>query len=148
MTAATFHHHVPVFFQNNIRAFIKIKYRDATQFSWRAAWLRHVEGRHEVRQGLHDRVVCGVHVRVQWEGAFAMAVKGSVTIRRYDPVLPSQISEADIQSSFLTSLSSEASSVKIPVDIVISKVLFQERIFLLLPGAPIFLLFPVGRPPE
>lgn len=38
-------------------------------------------------QGLHDGVVCGVHVGVEWESTFAITVKRSITFRRNDPVL-------------------------------------------------------------
>jgi hypothetical protein len=44
-----------------------------------------------VDEGLDDGVVGGVHVRVQGEGALAVAVEGGVPIRGDDPVLPAQV---------------------------------------------------------
>jgi hypothetical protein len=44
-----------------------------------------------VDEGLDDGVVGGVHVRVQGEGALAVAVEGGVPVRGDDPVLPTQV---------------------------------------------------------
>lgn len=38
-------------------------------------------------QRLHDGVIGGVHVGVEGEGAFSVAVVSGVTLWRYDPVL-------------------------------------------------------------
>lgn len=38
-------------------------------------------------QRLHDGVIGGVHVGVEGEGAFSVAVVSCVTLWRYDPVL-------------------------------------------------------------
>jgi hypothetical protein len=44
-----------------------------------------------VDEGLDDGVVGGVHVRVEGEGALAVAVEGGIAVRSYDPVLPAQV---------------------------------------------------------
>lgn len=41
-------------------------------------------------QCLHDGVIGGVHVGVEREGAFSVAVVSRVSLRRYDPVLISK----------------------------------------------------------
>lgn len=62
-----------------------------------AAWLRYVLGVHQVHQRLHNGVVGGIHVGIKGEGALSIAVVGRVAVRSDDPVLPAQLSEADIQ---------------------------------------------------
>jgi len=91
VTPTALHHHVLILLQNHVGALVKVEDGDAAELGGSAARLRHVEGRHQVDEGLDDGVVGGVHVRVQGEGALAVAVEGGVPVRGDDPVLPAQV---------------------------------------------------------
>jgi len=93
MTATTFHHHVLVLLQNDIGTLVEVEDGNAAELGWRAARLGHVEGGHEVDEGLHNGVVGGIHVGVEGEGALAVAVEGGVPVRGNNPVLPPQVPE-------------------------------------------------------
>lgn len=50
-------------------------------------------------QGLYDGVVGGIHVRVEWEGAFSITVVGSIAFGCNDPVLEIQQKEVEDPTS-------------------------------------------------
>ena len=93
-------------------------------------------------QGLDYGVVGGVHVGVEGEGALPVAIVGGVAVRSDDPVLPTEVAEADIQCPLLTAAPSVMSSVKVAINVVIFKVLLQSRkLFLSMPGRRLGFLF-------
>lgn len=53
---------------------------------------------------LHDGVICGVHVCIEREIAFAGAIKCAVAIRSDDPVLPLEVLKAHVERLDLTAL--------------------------------------------
>lgn len=67
------------------------------ELGWGTAWLWYVLWVHQVHQGLYNGVVGGVHVGIKGEGALSITVVGCVAFRSNDPVLPAQLSEADVQ---------------------------------------------------
>ena len=94
MTAACFHHHILILFQNNIRALVKVQHGNAAEFCGRTTGFRHPAERvHQMHEGLHDGVVGGVHVGVEGEGALAVAVEGGIAVRGYDPIFPAEVPE-------------------------------------------------------
>lgn len=50
-----------------------------------------------MHQRLNDRMICGVHVSIQWKVTFPTAVKGVIPIRCDDPVLQWTTIATDIQ---------------------------------------------------
>ena len=132
MAATRLDDHVFIFLQNDVGALVKVQDRDPTELGWRTAGLGHVVRSHQVDQGLHYGVVSGVHVSVQREGTFSMAVVSGVAVRSNDPVLPAEVFEAHVQSSLLTALPPVSASKEVPIYVVIREVLLQVRILLLL----------------
>ena len=87
-------------------------------------------------------MIGGVHVGVQGEGALPVAIVGGVAVRSDDPVLPTEVAEADIQCSLLTASPSVMASVKVAINVVIFKVLLQSRkLFLSMSGRRFGFLF-------
>ena len=84
-------------------------------------------------QGLHNRVVGGVHVRVKGKGALAVAVVGGVAVWGDDPVLPAQVSEAHVKSPLLASHPPVLAAVEVSIDIIVFKIRLEVRIILLTP---------------
>ena len=84
-------------------------------------------------QGLDNRVVGGVHVGVEGEGALAVAVVGGVAVRGDDPVLPAQVPEAHIQRPLLTAHPPMLAAIEVSVDIIVFKIRLEVRIILLTP---------------
>ena len=144
MASAGLNHHVLVLFENHVGAFIKVQNRYATELGGGAARLGHVEGGHEVDEGLDDGVVGGVHVGVEGEGALAVAVVGGVAVRGDDPVLPAQVAEADIQRPLLTSHPPMSAAVEITIHVIILEILLKMGKVLLPPGG-FGLLLLLGR---
>ena len=123
MAATRLDDHVFIFLQNDVGALVKVQTRDLTELGWSTAGLGNVVRSHEVDQGLHNGVVGGVHVSVQREGTFSMAVVSGVAVRSNDPVLPAEVFEAHVQSSLLTAFTAVATPEKVPVNIVVGEIL-------------------------
>jgi len=87
MAAAGSDDHVAVFLEYDIGVVVEVQDGDGGKFGGSAAGLRHGQRLHEVRQRLHDCVVCRVHLSVQRERTLAVAVECSVAFRSYDPIL-------------------------------------------------------------
>lgn len=104
MAAAGPHDHVPVFLQDDVGAVVEVEDRDGVELSWSAAGLGHRIWVDKVDQCLHDGVVGSIHVGVQREGTFPLTVVRGIAFGRDDPVLPSQVSEADVKLVLLTGL--------------------------------------------
>ena len=134
MASAGLNHHVLVLFKNHVGTFIKVQNGYATELGGGAARLGHVEGGHEVDEGLDDGVVGGVHVSVEGEGALPVTIVSGVSVRGDDPVLPAQVAEADIQRPLLTSHPPMSAAVEITIHIVVLEILFQMGEILLPPG--------------
>ena len=93
MASAGLNHHVLVLFENHVGAFIKVQNRYPTELGGGAARLGHVEGGHEVDEGLDDGVVGGVQVVCQREGALSVAVVCVIVGRSHDPVVPTNLQQ-------------------------------------------------------
>lgn len=104
MAAAGPDHHVAVLFENDVGAVVKVEHGDGVELRGRTARLGHRVWVDKMDQRLHNGVVCGVHVGVQREGALSLTVVRSVALRSNDPVLPSQVSETDVELVLLTRL--------------------------------------------
>ena len=104
MAAAAFDYHVSVLLQIDVCFVEEIQDRNRTEFSWSATGLRHFRRLHQMDESLHNSVVCRIHVRVQWEIAFATAVECAITVRCDDPILPFEVLETDVQRLNLTTL--------------------------------------------
>lgn len=94
-------HHVLVLLENHVGVVVEVEDHNGRQFGGRAARLRNIVGVHQMDQSLDDGVIGGVHVRVQRETALPVAEEGGVTVRCYDPVLPTQVFEADVERPLL-----------------------------------------------
>lgn len=91
MASTAFNNHVLIFFQNDIGVVQKVEYRYWCEFGGGAVRLGHFVRVHEMNQGLNDRMVCCVHVSVQWEVTLAAAVERSVAVWSNDPILTTNI---------------------------------------------------------
>ena len=79
--------HVTIFLEDDVWVVVEVKDGDGWELGRRAARLRYGQRLHQVSQRLDNGVVSGVHLGVQRERAFAVAVECRVTFRRNDPVL-------------------------------------------------------------
>ena len=125
MAAARLHHHVAILLKDNVGTLVEVKDGYSTEFGGGAAGFGYVDGSHEVDECLDDGVIGGVHVRVEGEGALAMAVVSGVAVRRDDPILPPEIFEAHVQSSLLAAFTTVSATEKVPVNIVVGEILLQ-----------------------
>lgn len=57
-----------------------------------------------MHQCLHDRMICGIHVRVHGKIALSAAVERPVAVWGDDPVVPLEVLEAHVQLLDLTTL--------------------------------------------
>ena len=87
MTAARPYDHVAILLQDDVRVVVEVQDRDGGELGRRAARLWHGQRLHEVRQCLHNGVVRGVHLSVQRERAFAVAVESRVAFGCDYPIL-------------------------------------------------------------
>lgn len=101
MAATGAYHHVLVLLQDDVGVVVKEEHGYGVEFGGGAARLWYILRVHEVHQRLYDGMVGGIHVSIQGEGTLSIAVVGSVAFRGDNPVLPAQLSEANIQLVFL-----------------------------------------------
>lgn len=55
-------------------------------------------------KGLHNGVVCGVHVGVEWKGALSLAIVRRVSLRSDDPVLRVRMESAELVTTWICSV--------------------------------------------
>ena len=81
MTTTGAHNHVPEALKNNTCIVIIVKQRDGAKLGGCTAWIRDIIWVDQVYQGLHNSVICRVHVDSERERTVSSTVKGFVAIR-------------------------------------------------------------------
>jgi len=98
LSTATAHHgHLLVVLQHHRTLVVEIEHGHAVQLRGHAARLWHLAGIHVVDQGLHHRMVGGVEVVGQREGALSVAVVRIIAQWCHNPIIPADVREVHIQ---------------------------------------------------
>ena len=95
--SARFDDHVVVVFEDDFVVFVNVEHGDGGELGGDAAGARHRSRIDRVDQRLDDGVVGRVEVVGQGVRTVAVAVKGLVSGRRYDPVVPADVAEVDVE---------------------------------------------------